>query len=150
MYKLDAVHPENIAYAVTLTRSLLSASTCWEDEDGEFEAETFYSNVVRLFKDDPHVDEDWAAETLSWWNSGVYGHSASGRLAARAVARQSGLSQVDLLRQQRAARAAARCANYQSQQPPQDSPEDVLLPETSEALSSPSGSSGSSGTPPST
>ncbi|KAI0674392.1 hypothetical protein C8Q78DRAFT_1076034 [Trametes maxima] len=69
MYKLDAVHPENIAYTVTLTRSLLSASTCWEDEDGAFEAETFYSNVVRLFKDDPNVDEDWAAETLSWWNS---------------------------------------------------------------------------------
>ncbi|KAI0652174.1 hypothetical protein C8Q79DRAFT_922702 [Trametes meyenii] len=150
MYKLDTVEPENIAYVAALTRSLLSASTCWEDEDGTFEAETFYSNVVRLFKDDINVDDDWVAETLSWWNSGVYGHSATGRLAAGAVMRQSGLSQVDLLRQQRAARAAARHASTQPQQPPQDSFEYVRPPEMSEPPSSPSGSSLSFGAAPST
>ncbi|KAI0667872.1 hypothetical protein C8Q78DRAFT_980862, partial [Trametes maxima] len=68
MYKLDTIEPENIAYVATLVSPLLSASTCWEDEDGAFDAEAFYNNIVHLFKDDTNIDKTWALETLSWWN----------------------------------------------------------------------------------
>lgn len=38
----------------------------WTVDDGAFEYGVFYHNIVRMFESDP--DDDWAKETLAWWN----------------------------------------------------------------------------------
>lgn len=38
----------------------------WRLEDGIFDKQNFFENIVCLFEDDPN--SDWATETLDWWN----------------------------------------------------------------------------------
>lgn len=38
----------------------------WTIDDGAFEYGVFYQNIVKMFESDP--DDDWAKETLLWWN----------------------------------------------------------------------------------
>ena len=82
IYDMKEVTPETIAYIAVLVSCLLShfmasiflidvskcrfvlnAKESWSSEDGNFDSSTFYHNIVKLFK-----DEDWANETLTWWN----------------------------------------------------------------------------------
>jgi hypothetical protein len=44
-------------------RHVLNARESWTTQDGNFFADVFYQNIVDLFS-----DEQWAEETLSWWN----------------------------------------------------------------------------------
>ncbi|KAI0278982.1 hypothetical protein BC826DRAFT_976082 [Russula brevipes] len=46
--------PETIAYAAIMS---------WAVQDGSFQADVFYHNIVDLFE-----DKDWADETMAWWN----------------------------------------------------------------------------------
>jgi hypothetical protein len=38
----------------------------WTTDDGAFEYEVFYQNIVRMFEDD--AEDPWVKETLGWWN----------------------------------------------------------------------------------
>ena len=47
----------------------LSSIESWYFEDGEFNYETFFDNIVDLFETD---DKDpWVVETLKWWQEYV-------------------------------------------------------------------------------
>ena len=51
------------------TRFALSSVESWYFEDGEFNYETFFDNIVDLFETD---DKDpWVVETLKWWQEYV-------------------------------------------------------------------------------
>ncbi|KAI0282712.1 hypothetical protein BC826DRAFT_864669, partial [Russula brevipes] len=60
------VCPQTIAYAAVMCRHVLNAKESWSNQDGGFHADIFYENIVELFEDD-----DWAKETLTWWNKWV-------------------------------------------------------------------------------
>lgn len=45
----------------------LSSCRTWQLDDGDFHGGEFFDSIVKLFKD----DEEWAADTLRWWNTCV-------------------------------------------------------------------------------
>ncbi|KAI0282050.1 hypothetical protein BC826DRAFT_1110980 [Russula brevipes] len=55
--------PETIAYAAIMCRHVLNSKESWAVQDGSFQANVFYHNIVDLFE-----DKDWADETMAWWN----------------------------------------------------------------------------------
>jgi hypothetical protein len=76
------VLPESIAYVAVLVsllynlfdllclssaylkcRHVLNAKELWSTQDGSFHADTFFRNILDLFD-----DQEWAEETLKWWN----------------------------------------------------------------------------------
>jgi hypothetical protein len=82
MHHMSHVTPCNIAYAAVLVRSIVCwamsmimlADSCqaryvlngqeeWSAEDGNFNAEDFFKNIVDLFK-----DPEWSDSTLQWWD----------------------------------------------------------------------------------
>ncbi|KAI0278902.1 hypothetical protein BC826DRAFT_926532, partial [Russula brevipes] len=58
--------PETIAYAAIMCRHVLNSKESWAVQDGSFQADVFYHNIVDLFE-----DKDWADETMAWWNKWV-------------------------------------------------------------------------------
>lgn len=38
----------------------------WVMDDGAFEYEVFYQNIVQMFEGDPK--DPWVVDTLEWWN----------------------------------------------------------------------------------
>jgi hypothetical protein len=41
----------------------------WSSEDGDFNLDEFHSAIIQLFDPDPaYPTDDWAAETLAWWD----------------------------------------------------------------------------------
>jgi len=81
---ITEVTPETIAYAAALvsrhfvllfprfslmvfqSRFVLNSKVSWCSQDGKFHSGIFFKNIVNLFE-----DEDWAKETLEWWNKYV-------------------------------------------------------------------------------
>ena len=83
LHNLTEVTPWSIAYVCVVVRFpffFISSQTLtfnfqtrimlhgkgWTIDDGAFEYVTFYQNIVRMFESDP--DDEWARETLEWWN----------------------------------------------------------------------------------
>jgi len=78
------VKPETIAYIAVLVSHhficlfpcfssmifqccfVLNSKVSWCTQDGSFHSGIFFKNIVNLFD-----DEDWAKETLEWWNKYV-------------------------------------------------------------------------------
>jgi hypothetical protein len=57
-------------------RHVLNTKESWAIDDGAgFNAERFYYNIIYLFED----DDEWAQDTLDWWNEYVYPPSSSHR-----------------------------------------------------------------------
>ena len=44
-------------------RYVLNVKESWSIEDGNFHADIFFHNIMALFD-----DEEWAEDTLEWWN----------------------------------------------------------------------------------
>ncbi|KAI0290116.1 hypothetical protein BC826DRAFT_877770, partial [Russula brevipes] len=63
IHDITEVTPENIAYVAVMCRHVLNEKETWTNIDGKFHAQIFYQNVVDLFN-----DQEWANETLLWWN----------------------------------------------------------------------------------
>jgi len=51
-------------------RFALSTVEVWGPEDTHFDLEHFHSAIIELFDPDPTdlVDNEWADETLAWWD----------------------------------------------------------------------------------
>jgi hypothetical protein len=76
---MTKVLPEYIAYVAVLVRApqilfssphshikcrhVLNVRESWATQDANFYADAFYQMILDLF-----VDEQWAEETLLWWN----------------------------------------------------------------------------------
>ncbi|KAI0715991.1 hypothetical protein C8T65DRAFT_694485 [Cerioporus squamosus] len=116
IYKCRTIEPKMIAYIATLVRNILSSCPCWAEDDGAFKGRLFFKRMINLFNADNDPEDTWATETLAWWNSNVYGDHISNR---NSQARRPGGSQSDdeILRAQRAARAAARASAALQAQP---------------------------------
>ncbi|KAJ6566487.1 hypothetical protein B0H19DRAFT_1257696 [Mycena capillaripes] len=69
-YIMDA---EMLGYVGCQARTMLSTSA-WTIKDGKYDYEKLFNNIVELFQSDPkHPDDVWAAETLAWYQNGVFG-----------------------------------------------------------------------------
>jgi hypothetical protein len=52
---------------------MMSSVETWNKRDGSVNLETFWKNIVRLFeRADLYGLEDWASETLAWFDRYVY------------------------------------------------------------------------------
>jgi len=49
---------------------MLSSKNQWSSVDGDFNAQKFFNNIVRLFEIDP--EDEWCIATLNWWNLCVF------------------------------------------------------------------------------
>lgn len=81
LHGLTGVTGRTIAYTcviVSLYHSSHSNASCsstktrialrglgWGIDDGDFEYQVFYQNIVSMFEDNP--EDDWVKETLAWW-----------------------------------------------------------------------------------
>jgi len=82
IYDMTEVTPETITYIAVLVsphlsrfmmsmflidvskcRFVLNSKESWSSEDSTFDSSSFFQNIMKLFN-----DEDWANETLTWWN----------------------------------------------------------------------------------
>ncbi|KAJ6566116.1 hypothetical protein B0H19DRAFT_1257391 [Mycena capillaripes] len=71
-YIMDA---EMLGYVGCQPRTMLSTSA-WTIKDGKYDYEKLFNDIVELFQRDPkHPDDVWAAETLAWYQNGVFGCS---------------------------------------------------------------------------
>ncbi|KAJ7582252.1 hypothetical protein C8J56DRAFT_895050 [Mycena floridula] len=66
---ITAVTPELIAYAACQGRFGMDSMSEWGMEDGLFEMDQFYENIVALCDD---MDDPWVQETLEWWNDQIF------------------------------------------------------------------------------
>ena len=113
------------------TRYVLSSCRKWQPNDDNFVGEEFYKRLVSMFDAENIIAEEWATETLAWWNMYYFGSShphtrTDTLLSGRRVygtptisSRNSGpsrrpgnvtRSQAEIQAEQRAARAAQRAA----------------------------------------
>ncbi|KAI0071015.1 hypothetical protein K474DRAFT_1560739, partial [Panus rudis PR-1116 ss-1] len=69
MNKMNLVTPRHIAYAAVMTRFALNSQPLWSAHDGKYDMREFFKAIVNFFA----RKEDWASETLDWWNEIVFG-----------------------------------------------------------------------------
>ncbi|KAK0463159.1 uncharacterized protein EV420DRAFT_1639258 [Desarmillaria tabescens] len=62
---------KQIAYVACQGHYALSSKDGWTEQDGAFDLPVFYNSIVDLFES--HPDDEWALETLTWWNEQVFG-----------------------------------------------------------------------------
>ncbi|KAA1479988.1 hypothetical protein DENSPDRAFT_789791, partial [Dentipellis sp. KUC8613] len=66
IHGVTKITPQHIAYFALHARFLISTMETWGREDGAFNMQQFYENIVALFEDD--AESDWCVDTLKWWN----------------------------------------------------------------------------------
>ncbi|SJK96863.1 uncharacterized protein ARMOST_14562 [Armillaria ostoyae] len=71
IHGISVITGRQIAYAACQARYALSSKDGWTEQDGAFDLPLFYKSIVDLFES--HPDDEWALETLAWWNEQVYG-----------------------------------------------------------------------------
>lgn len=49
-------------------RFCLNAQSRWQQVDGDFDNAEFFANVRGLFFSDSEFAQQWAEETIEWWN----------------------------------------------------------------------------------
>ncbi|SJL13965.1 uncharacterized protein ARMOST_17417 [Armillaria ostoyae] len=71
IHGISVITGRQIAYAACQVHYALSSKDGWTEQDGAFDLPLFYKSIVDLFES--HPDDEWALETLAWWNEQVYG-----------------------------------------------------------------------------
>ncbi|PBK80923.1 hypothetical protein ARMGADRAFT_1039719 [Armillaria gallica] len=74
--KINHIHQVTgcyIVYAACQTRYALSSKNTWCEQDGAFNMNMFYVAIMDLFEQYP--DNEWAIETLHWWNQQIFGNA---------------------------------------------------------------------------
>ncbi|KAH9835782.1 uncharacterized protein C8Q71DRAFT_858627 [Rhodofomes roseus] len=107
-YSISECSPETIAYITTQCRFSLDATHEWKVADGEFKYQVFFDNILALFD-----DEEFAAETIKWYNIEVFGgghRDESGRITA-------GPSTMELIAAKRRTRDKGKAPEQRSAQP---------------------------------
>ncbi|KAJ7824428.1 hypothetical protein B0H13DRAFT_2290984 [Mycena leptocephala] len=67
------VSPEMIGYAACQARTMLGTKD-WTERDGEYDYIELFNKVVKLFAD---PEDDWAKETLDWFQNELFGDAAA-------------------------------------------------------------------------
>ncbi|KAF8493769.1 hypothetical protein F5888DRAFT_1599262, partial [Russula emetica] len=65
-FGITSITPQIIAYGACQTRHCLSSVSEWAMQDMAFNLQDFYYNILFLFENEQ--DDDWASETLAYWN----------------------------------------------------------------------------------
>ncbi|KAF5334833.1 hypothetical protein D9758_018069 [Tetrapyrgos nigripes] len=64
------ITPAFIAYVACQVRFALSSVSSWSAQDDFFSYPDWHAQILKHFGD---CDDDWAEETLDWWNKSVFG-----------------------------------------------------------------------------
>ncbi|KAG6808788.1 hypothetical protein H0H92_002889 [Tricholoma furcatifolium] len=79
-FQIMSITPEMIAYSATQARFALGSVSQWNMPEGLFSYADFYYNVLHLFK-----SEEWATETLKYWNGMFYSADGTIRLKKKSA-----------------------------------------------------------------
>ncbi|KAA1471035.1 hypothetical protein DENSPDRAFT_836974 [Dentipellis sp. KUC8613] len=102
IHGITKVTPYLIAYFALHARFLISTMETWGREDGSFDMQQFYQNIVNLFEDD--LECQWSIDTLKWWNERIFGPQSTASATRKRSMLQDPDSDASLLSIQRASR----------------------------------------------
>ncbi|GLB33255.1 hypothetical protein LshimejAT787_0101390 [Lyophyllum shimeji] len=121
MNGLHAPTPRTIAYAALQTYWFLCSLDDWRLDDGVFNKESFFRNIVGIFSvgDEefaPYENKEWVMETLAWWEQQVLPVNAKTRSHAQDDSAVPGA--LATLAEQRRAKNRAREVEEMAASPP--------------------------------
>ncbi|KAG6874525.1 hypothetical protein C0992_007650, partial [Termitomyces sp. T32_za158] len=99
-FSITTITPEIIAYTAIQARFALSSISQWNLQEGVFNFQDFYYNILSLFD-----DRQWAKETLAFWNKLFYSNDGSIRptrkVSAPSAQPNNDISRIKKTRQER-------------------------------------------------
>ncbi|TRM56839.1 hypothetical protein BD626DRAFT_635348 [Schizophyllum amplum] len=104
------VTAESIAYVAMQARFACSAVTDWKLADGDWTMQAFYKNIIEALYLDEDDPDEWAEETLRWWNTEIFGKPEGAEEETIAADEKEASHELKNCRSKREARAAKRAA----------------------------------------
>ncbi|KAH8989012.1 hypothetical protein EDB86DRAFT_2831772 [Lactarius hatsudake] len=76
LFNLESVSPSIVVYVAIQARFTLSSQQAWSSKDEDFDYEEFADNIFHVFDE----NEEWAEQTIRWWNMELFGKEDGSKL----------------------------------------------------------------------
>ncbi|KAH9019021.1 hypothetical protein EDB85DRAFT_2154100 [Lactarius pseudohatsudake] len=76
LFNLESVSSSIVAYVAIQARFALSSQQAWSGKDEDFDYEEFADNIFKVFDE----NEEWAEQTIRWWNMELFGKEDGSKL----------------------------------------------------------------------
>jgi hypothetical protein len=133
---MKEVTPGSIAYAHTLFRHFITGIKDWRIEDDLFDRDQFHQMICSFFELDAQGENDWAKDTLDWWNMKIFGTKPTNVNEEDIIMPEP--SSISTLKEQRARKTQKTVAVTQLSLPPSSPPRDPSMSPPPESQRSPS------------